>query len=77
MKQIHGFTTAQIVDIININCVSMAAMTAALVPLLDKKASAIINLSSFLGENAVPSLSLYSSSKAFNTLFSESISLEN
>jgi 17beta-estradiol 17-dehydrogenase / very-long-chain 3-oxoacyl-CoA reductase len=42
-----------------------------------KGKSAIINLSSFAGENAQPYITLYSSTKAMNTFFSEALSLEH
>lgn len=48
----------------------MAGLTLALLPLLNDKRTAMINLSSFLGENAAPYSSLYSATKAFNTFFS-------
>jgi 17beta-estradiol 17-dehydrogenase / very-long-chain 3-oxoacyl-CoA reductase len=54
----------------------MAALTALLIPKMKLSKSAIINLSSFLGENPTPYSGLYSATKAFNTYFSESISLE-
>jgi short-subunit dehydrogenase len=38
--------------------------------------SAVINLSSFLGEKAAPFVSLYAATKAFNREFSNSIAME-
>lgn len=55
---------------INVNVVSMAGMTSILLPKMNPTRSAIINLSSFLGENAAPYSTLYSGTKAFNTYFS-------
>jgi 17beta-estradiol 17-dehydrogenase / very-long-chain 3-oxoacyl-CoA reductase len=56
----------------------MASMTASLLPLMNsrKKKSAIINLSSFMGEGVIPYSTLYSATKAFNLLFSDGISME-
>jgi 17beta-estradiol 17-dehydrogenase / very-long-chain 3-oxoacyl-CoA reductase len=54
----------------------MAVLTTRLLPKLKSSPSAIINLSSFLGETPAPYSSLYSATKAFNTYFSESVSLE-
>lgn len=60
---------------ININCTSMAALTSALLPQMKVHRSAIINLSSYTGENPTPYNTLYSATKAFNTFFSESLSM--
>lgn len=66
------------VDIINVNCISMAAMAAEVGRLMShrRKRSAIINLSSFLGEKALPYVSLYSATKSFNREFSNGLALE-
>ena len=77
MKNIDEWSPEEISDIINVNCTSMAGLTSVLLPSMkQRKKSAIINLSSFLGSSPAPYVSLYSATKAFNTLFSESISLE-
>ena len=77
MKNIDEFTPEEISDVINVNCTSMAGLTSILLPEMKKrKKSAIINLSSFLGSSPSPYVSLYSATKAFNTLFSQSISEE-
>lgn len=55
---------------INVNIVSMAGLTSILLPKMITTRSAIINLSSFLGENTAPYSTLYSATKAFNTFFS-------
>ena len=47
--EIEDYDLSKIIEIINVNCTSMATLTSALIPLLDKNSSAIINLSSFLG----------------------------
>ena len=60
---------------INVNCVSMVALTSVLAPLMSRRA-AIVNLSSYMGEITVPYVCLYSATKAFNALFSEGVSLE-
>jgi len=48
----------------------MATLTAKLLPLFKKSSTAIINLSSFLGEVPAPYSTLYSATKAFNAFFS-------
>jgi short-subunit dehydrogenase len=48
----------------------MAALTSQLIPKMKLSKTAIINLSSFLGETPAPYSSLYSATKAFNTFFS-------
>lgn len=54
----------------------MAGLTLALMPNLLQSRSAIINLSSFLGETAAPYSTVYSATKAFNTFFSECLAME-
>ena len=48
---IDEFSSQQIIDIINVNCTSMAGLTNLMIPLMKSRnhRSAIINLSSFLG----------------------------
>ena len=50
----------------------MAALSGALIPQLKSRnsKSAIINLSSFAGQSAVPYITLYSATKAMNSTFS-------
>jgi 17beta-estradiol 17-dehydrogenase / very-long-chain 3-oxoacyl-CoA reductase len=57
-----------IVDIININCIGMAALTSYVLKNMEKRKqkSAIINLSSFMGDMAYPFITLYAATKAFN-----------
>lgn len=56
----------------------MAVLTSALLKKLGnrKQKTAIINLSSFLGESPAPYNTLYSATKAFNHSFSNGISME-
>jgi 17beta-estradiol 17-dehydrogenase / very-long-chain 3-oxoacyl-CoA reductase len=78
MNQLEHFSHEFITDIISINCVAMAALTAEAARLMARRdrRSAIINLSSFLGEKAAPYVTLYSATKAFNREFSNSIAIE-
>ena len=79
IKMFEQFSQEFIADILNINCVSMAALTAEVARLMahrDRR-SAIINLSSFVGEQAAPFMTLYAATKAFNREFSNSIALEH
>lgn len=75
MNLFHNSTFEQIIDVININCVSMSIVTAEVLKIMEKRTekSAIINLSSYMGESALPFLTLYSATKAFNMKFSEGI----
>lgn len=70
IKEYSEYPLQQIIDMINVNIVSMAGMTSILLPKMNPTRSAIINLSSFLGENPAPYSTLYSGTKAFNTYFS-------
>ena len=56
---------------------SMACLNNSLIPKLKSREakSAIINLSSLSGYNAMPYISLYSSSKSFNTFISNGLSM--
>lgn len=78
MNPIHLFPYAQLVDIVNINVTSMVVLTAHVLKAMSVRRgrSAVINLSSFMGEGALPFLSLYAGSKAFNLRFSEGVSME-
>lgn len=53
----------------------MSIVTADVLKIMEKRTekSAIINLSSYMGESALPFLTLYSATKAFNMKFSEGI----
>lgn len=68
----------EVVDLVSVNCVTMACLNALLVKKMKdrKPKSAIINLSSLAGINPIPYITLYSSSKAFNRLLSEGLSIE-
>ena len=76
MMPYENYTTESIIDLVNINIVSMAGLTNVLLPRMMKEKTAILNLSSFVGEKPAPYSTLYSASKAFNTFFSESLSME-
>jgi len=74
-KYYHKFSQEMVKDMINVNCVSMAGL---LPPVLEgmikrKTKSAIINLSSYMGESGLPFTSLYSGTKAFNMKLTEGI----
>jgi 17beta-estradiol 17-dehydrogenase / very-long-chain 3-oxoacyl-CoA reductase len=75
---IHLFPYRQLVDIVNINVTSMVVLSAHVLRTMATRSqrSAVINLSSFMGEGALPYLSLYAGTKAFNLRFSEGVSLE-
>ncbi len=71
----HNFSYEKIVDIININCVSMAALSSQILSLMKKRPhkSALINLSSYMHESTLPFLSLYAATKAFNKNLTEGL----
>ena len=71
----HNFSYEKIVDIININCVSMAALSAQVLALMKKRShkSALINLSSYMQEGSLPYFSLYSATKEFNRNLTEGL----
>jgi 17beta-estradiol 17-dehydrogenase / very-long-chain 3-oxoacyl-CoA reductase len=62
----------EVVDLISVNCVTMACLNARLIKKMNqrKEKSAIVNLSSLAGINPIPYITLYSSSKAFNRTLS-------
>ncbi len=64
---------SDLIDVISINCLSMAMMTKIVIPKLMKrdKKSAVINLSSIAANT--PS-SIYAATKKFNDFFSRSLS---
>lgn len=68
----------RIVDLININCTSMAVLTARLIHGMScrGKKSAVINLSSLAGDRGIPFLGLYSSTKSFTNKLSEGLAFE-
>jgi 17beta-estradiol 17-dehydrogenase / very-long-chain 3-oxoacyl-CoA reductase len=78
MKYFENYSFDFINDIININCISMAALSAEVANMMRNRdrRSAMINLSSFLGEKSMPFVTLYSATKAFNRELSNSLALE-
>lgn len=77
-KFFHDFSHQQIVEIININCVGMAALSSDVLAMMKKRdhKSALINLSSFMEETPLPFLGLYSATKAFNKNLTEGLHYE-
>ncbi len=61
-----------------INILPMTIMSHEAIPRMLKreKRSAIINLSSVAGQYPLPYLAVYSSTKAFNDFFSQSLEME-
>lgn len=74
---LHTFDYQKIVDLININCTSMAVLSADVLAIMNKRPqkSAVINLSSYMQDRPLPFFAMYSATKAFNRNFTESISL--
>ena len=74
-KIFHRFSHSQIVDILNINCLSMAALSADVLPIMAQRQrkSCLINLSSYMEEKPLPFLALYAATKAFNKNLTESL----
>jgi short-subunit dehydrogenase len=62
----------KIVDVLNINCTSMAVMISQLIHDMNTrgKRSAVVNLSSLAGDRGIPFLGLYSASKSFTNKLS-------
>lgn len=75
VRRYHTYTHQQIVDFINTNCVGMAALSADVLAIMkDRKTkSALINVSSYMEEKALPYLGLYSATKAFNMNLTEGL----
>lgn len=78
VRRYHTYTHQEIVDFINTNCVGMAALSADIIGLMkDRKTrSALINVSSYMEEKALPYLGLYSATKAFNKNLTEGLMFE-
>ena len=77
-KLYHNYSYEQIVETLNINCVGMATLCAEILGLMRRRShkSALINLSSYMEEKALPYLSLYAATKAFNKNLTEGLSYE-
>ena len=75
---LHEIPEQRLWNEINVNVLPMTFLTYWLVPLLleREKRSAIINVSSVAGENAVPFISIYSATKAYNDFFSQAVQME-
>jgi 17beta-estradiol 17-dehydrogenase / very-long-chain 3-oxoacyl-CoA reductase len=78
VKQFHRFSHREIVDFINVNCVSMAVLSADVLGLMKGRShkSALINLSSYMAEHSLPFLSLYAATKAFNKHLTQGLAYE-
>ena len=68
IKFYHKYSYQDVQDMVNVNIMSMAALLPPILAHMAtrKSKSAVINLSSFLGERALPFVSMYSATKAFN-----------
>lgn len=69
-------TDDEINSMLNVNVVFTTHFTKAMIPLLSKRKSLIINLSSFTGEIPVAMMSVYSATKAYIDSFSRALSAE-
>ena len=69
----------QIVDVINVNCLSMSVLSHYILKrnVESKRTISIVNISSLSGLSSIPFISLYSSTKAFNNFLSLSLSMEH
>lgn len=64
-------------DLINVNIMSLNAMTRAVLPqMVERKKGALINISSFSAAIPTPLLSVYSASKSYVDLFSQGLAKE-
>ena len=65
-----------VVDLLNVNCVSMTIMLARLIEKMSKRKpkSGIINVSSVAGDRGIPFMGLYSGSKSFTNKLTEGLS---
>lgn len=65
----------QIVDEINVNCVTMAVLSARVLALMKQRnhKSALINITSYMQEFTLPGMSLYCATKAFNKNLTEGL----
>ena len=72
-KEVHHQT---VVDVLNVNCVSMTIMLARLIEKMSnrKQKSGIINVSSIAGDRGLPFMGLYSGSKSFTNKLTEGLS---
>jgi 17beta-estradiol 17-dehydrogenase / very-long-chain 3-oxoacyl-CoA reductase len=73
-----AITAAEEVNILNVNCQSVLRLTHALLPnMREKKAGAVITVSSTYGTMPAPYLGAYGGTKAFGKHFSYSMGVEN
>jgi short-subunit dehydrogenase len=74
----HKMDREEMHSIVNVNTLSLLDMTKTVIPfMVDRKKGAIINVSSGAGNDPVPYLSVYGSTKAFMTLFAKNLYYEN
>lgn len=71
-------THKRVVDVANVNCVSMAVLTSKLIRRMNTrgKKSGIINLSSIAGDRGIPFLGFYSATKSFTNKLTEGLCFE-
>jgi 17beta-estradiol 17-dehydrogenase / very-long-chain 3-oxoacyl-CoA reductase len=69
-------TPEEINSMINVNITFTTHFTQAMIPVLSKRKSLVINLSSFTGRIPVGMMSVYSASKAYIDAFSRALSAE-
>jgi len=64
-------------SMINVNIIGLNAMTRIILPqMVERKAGAVINISSFLASFPTPLLTVYASSKAYVDLFTQGLAKE-
>ncbi|CAK90631.1 unnamed protein product (macronuclear) [Paramecium tetraurelia] len=74
---LEKYNDNQLKEIITVNCFPIVFLTKKIIAnMLQRKKSAIINLSSFTGRVPMPYNQTYAASKAFDDYFSRSIALE-
>jgi len=76
-KEFLELTSTDVDTLVNVNIVSLNAMTRIVLPqMVERKKGALINISSFSAAIPTPLLSVYSASKAYVDLFSQGLAKE-
>jgi short-subunit dehydrogenase len=75
-KKFHDHTLEEIDKIIAVNVESHILITRLLLDKLKKEGSSIVNVASSIAYNPLPNMSMYSSTKAFISNWSESLTYE-